>query len=184
MRRAAAPQRRRLLRVLLVRLGPLPAEAGGRVPSQMSTRRARKAIAWPSVASSKVSRMARRVVARKPSDKRDGVAPAATLDRTSRTTPLPPSESVTLHTKSVTVRTGGRAVSVVNLRLRDAAPSVNVTVGQRSRESSKPPSTTALGIGTPHACPVAPGGCVANFARGRLLTAQRSHHGDAPKQRL
>jgi hypothetical protein len=134
MRRAAAPQRRRLLRVLLVRLGPLPAEAGGRVPSQMSTRRARKAIAWPSVASSKVSRMARRVVARKPSDKRDGVAPAATLDRTSRTTPLPPSESVTLHTKSVTVRTGGRAVSVVNLRLRDAAPSVNVTVGQRSRE--------------------------------------------------
>jgi len=45
MRRAAAPQRRRLLRILLVRLGPLSAEAGGRVPSQMSTRRARKAIA-------------------------------------------------------------------------------------------------------------------------------------------
>ena len=42
MRLAAAPQRRRLLRVLLVRLGPLPAEAGGYVPSQMSTRRARK----------------------------------------------------------------------------------------------------------------------------------------------
>jgi integrase len=37
--------------------------------------------------------------------------------------------------QSVTVRTGGRAVSVENLRLREAAPtSVNVTVGQRSRE--------------------------------------------------
>src|SRR6516162_7387436 len=37
--------------------------------------------------------------------------------------------------KSVTVRTGGRAVSMENSRLRLAAPtSVNVTVGKRSRE--------------------------------------------------
>src|SRR5262249_16531400 len=28
------------------------------------------------------------------------------------------------------------------------------------------------------------GGCVAHFVRGRLLTAPRSHRGDAPKQRL
>ena len=36
------PKEGDLLRVLLVRLGPLPAEAGGYVPSQMSTRRARE----------------------------------------------------------------------------------------------------------------------------------------------
>jgi integrase len=46
-----------------------------------------------------------------------------------------PFGSVTPPSKSVTVRTGGRAVSIENLRLRDAAPSsVNVTVGKRSRE--------------------------------------------------
>jgi integrase len=40
-----------------------------------------------------------------------------------------------LRNKSVTVRTGGRAVSMENLRLREAAPTpVNVTVGKRSRE--------------------------------------------------
>ena len=44
------------------------------------------------------------------------------------------STSVTPY-KSVTVRTSGSAVSVVNLRLRDAASTlVNVTVGKRSRE--------------------------------------------------
>src|SRR6516225_1104012 len=46
-----------------------------------------------------------------------------------------PSRSVTRPIKSVTVRTGGRAVSMENSRLRKAAPTaVNVTVGQRSRE--------------------------------------------------
>src|SRR6516165_5620976 len=46
-----------------------------------------------------------------------------------------PSRSVTRRPESVTVRTGGRAVSMENLRLREAAPtSVNVTVGKRSRE--------------------------------------------------
>jgi integrase len=45
------------------------------------------------------------------------------------------SGSVTPLAKSVTVQTGGRAVSMENLRLRDAPPtSVNVTVGKRSRE--------------------------------------------------
>jgi hypothetical protein len=46
-----------------------------------------------------------------------------------------PSWSVTPLIQSVTVRMGGRAVSVENLRLREVAPtSVNVTVGKRSRE--------------------------------------------------
>src|SRR5262249_24849856 len=48
-----------------------------------------------------------------------------------------PAEMGLLHLiyKSVTVRIGGRAISMENLRLRQAAPtSVNVTVGQRSRE--------------------------------------------------
>src|SRR6516165_1518396 len=46
-----------------------------------------------------------------------------------------PSGSVTPLAKSVTVWTGGRAVSMENSRLRKAAPTaVNVTVGQRSRE--------------------------------------------------
>src|SRR5262249_47179396 len=46
-----------------------------------------------------------------------------------------PSRSVTRLNKSVTVRTGGRAVSMENSRLRKAAPtSVNVTVGQRRRD--------------------------------------------------
>src|SRR5690348_12101072 len=66
---------------------------------------------------------------------------------TSTTTPLPPpvisggaglehpSGSVTPLSQSVTVRTGGRAVSMENSRLREAAPtSVNVTVAKRSRE--------------------------------------------------
>ncbi len=35
MRRATPPQGGRLLRVLLVRLGPLPAEAGGELSSRM-----------------------------------------------------------------------------------------------------------------------------------------------------
>ena len=55
MRRAAAPQRRRLLRVLLVRLGPLPAEAVGQVASQMSTRRARRGIGKSRRSSSRAS---------------------------------------------------------------------------------------------------------------------------------
>ena len=63
------------------------------------------------------------------------------------TTPLPPPAisggaglehpcgSVTPLIKSVTVRTRGRAVSMENSRLREAAPtSVNVTVGQRGRD--------------------------------------------------
>src|SRR5262249_28068441 len=46
-----------------------------------------------------------------------------------------PSGSVTPLPKSVTVWTGGRAVSMENLRLRGAASTaVNVTVGKRSRE--------------------------------------------------
>src|SRR6516225_11202842 len=46
-----------------------------------------------------------------------------------------PFRSVTPPCEYVTVRIGGRAVSMENLRLRKAAPtSVNVTVGKRSRE--------------------------------------------------
>ena len=46
-----------------------------------------------------------------------------------------PCGSVTRLVKSVTVRTGGRAVSMENLRFRQAAPTaVNVTVGKRGRE--------------------------------------------------
>jgi hypothetical protein len=46
-----------------------------------------------------------------------------------------PSGSVTPPIHSVTVRTGGRAVSMENSRLREAAStSVNVTVGKRGRE--------------------------------------------------
>src|SRR5690349_18408035 len=45
------------------------------------------------------------------------------------------SGSVTPLRKICNSRTGGRAVSVENLRVREAAPtSVNVTVGKRSRE--------------------------------------------------
>jgi hypothetical protein len=43
------------------------------------------------------------------------------------------SGSVTRPIKSVTVRTGGMAVSMENSRLREAAPK-NVTVGKRGRE--------------------------------------------------
>ena len=44
-------------------------------------------------------------------------------------------ELVTRLPKSVTVRTGGRAISMENARLRERAPTtVNVTVGRRSRE--------------------------------------------------
>jgi Phage integrase family len=44
-------------------------------------------------------------------------------------------DSVTRPSKSVTVRTGGRAISMENSRLHERAPtSVNVTVGRRGRE--------------------------------------------------
>ena len=90
--------------------------------------------------------------------------------------PFPSSPFLTIPKKSESenFRTKISTALVLELLLRDS---------HSKNLAKKPPGESRPQVLAKHTA-LKLGGCAAHFVRGRLLTAPRSHHGDAPKQRL